>query len=118
MEDLASKISEMLRNPDILSKLQTVMSGMGKASKSEDFAGEDPPEESAEGNHGANPEMMETLMRIMPALSSMGSEDKYSRFIGSLRPLLSKKKQKKLDDASKILQIIRLLPLLKSQGIL
>ena len=43
--------------------------------------------------------------------------DKNTKFLGALRPLLSEKRQKKLDESMKMMQMMKVLPLLKDQGI-
>ena len=40
------------------------------------------------------------------------------KFNAALRPLLGEARQKKLDEASKILKLLHLLPLLKESGVL
>ncbi len=60
-------------------------------------------------------EMLQAFMKIAPLLSSIKKENKYTKFISSLRPLLSEPRKKKLDNSSKILQLMQLLPILKSQ---
>ena len=48
----------------------------------------------------------------------MNQEDDATRLLRALRPLLSQARQKKVDEALKILQMLRLLPLLKESGVL
>ena len=62
--------------------------------------------------------MLQTVMKLAPLLSSLNQEDDSTRFLHALRPMLSNERQTKLDQASKILQLMRMLPLLRSQGIL
>ena len=114
MEDLAGKITELLGNPEIMDKLK-------------DFSGlSDPP--SSEKNNNASDDstenfempldIIDTVMKIAPILSSIKKEDKYTKFLKALRPLLSKQRRKKLDSSSQILQLIRLIPFLKNNGII
>lgn len=60
---------------------------------------------------------MQTIMKIMPLLSSINQEDESTALLRALRPLLGKSRQKKLDEAIKIMQMMKILPLLKSRGI-
>ncbi len=66
---------------------------------------------------GVTPEMLQTVSRIAPLLSQINREDDSTRLLRALRPLLSSSRQKKLDEAIKILQMMRLLPLLKESGV-
>ena len=47
----------------------------------------------------------------------MNQEDDSTRLLYALRPLLGAERQKKVDEALKILQMMRLLPLLKESGV-
>ncbi len=70
------------------------------------------------GNNGASPEMLNTLMKIAPLLGTFNQEDDNTRLLYALRPLLKIERQKKLDEAIKIMRMLRFLPILKEQGIL
>jgi hypothetical protein len=65
-----------------------------------------------------NQELLQTMAQVMPLLSSFQQEDAATRLLTSLRPLLSGPRQKKLDEAARLLKVLRLLPLLRSKGIL
>ena len=57
-------------------------------------------------------------MKIAPLLGSINQEDDNTRLLHALRPLLKNERQKKLDEAIKIMRMLKFLPLLKEQGIL
>ena len=58
---------------------------------------------------------MNTAMKLMPLLSSMNKEDDNTRFLMALRPLLSEERKKKLDKSIRMMKMMKLMPLLKSQ---
>ena len=62
--------------------------------------------------------MTAMLLRAAPLLASANREDDSTRLLAALRPLLGEARQKKLDEASKILKLLHLLPLLKESGVL
>lgn len=66
---------------------------------------------------GVTPEMLNMVARIAPLLNKVNQEDDSTRLLQALRPLLSEARRKKVDEAMKILQMMRLLPLLKESGI-
>ena len=70
------------------------------------------------GGNGVSPEMLNTIMKIAPLLRTMNQEDDNTRLLHALRPLLKSERQKKLDEAIKIMKMLKFLPLLKKQGIL
>ena len=70
------------------------------------------------GGNGVSPGMLNTFMKISPLLGSRYQEDDNTRLLHALRPLLKSERQKKLDEAIKIMRMLKFLPLLKEQGIL
>ncbi len=58
------------------------------------------------------------LAALAPVLQTLGSKDYRLDFINSLRPLLSEERQKKADEAAKLVRILSLLPLLRERGLL
>ncbi len=66
---------------------------------------------------GVTPEMLQMVTRMGPLLSQVNREDDSTRLLHALRPLLSQPRQQKLDEAIKILHMMRLLPLLKESGL-
>ncbi len=119
MEDLTEKIAEILSNPEMMNTIKNISGLLGSPSENESCDDKESPPESEESSFSFPPEMMQMILKLMPILSSLNNEDdKYTRFLEALRPLLSEKKRKKLDESSKIFKIIRILPILKNQGIL
>lgn len=69
-------------------------------------------------NNPAQNDLMQSVMQIMPMLNSFQQEDDGTRLLQSLRPLLSPPRQKKLDEAARMMKLFRLLPMLKTKGML
>ncbi len=65
----------------------------------------------------ANLGNMKELTRLLPIISSMNKEDETTALLSALRPFLGAERQKKLDDAEKILRIMKLLPFIRKSGI-
>ncbi len=127
MDDLAGKIGELLQNPAIASLLGQF--GASQEETPEEQAQAAPPIQQPNvptqpiqgtplSGLGIDGDVIQTVMKIAPLLSNMKQEDDSTRFLRALRPLLSSGRQTKLDEAEKILQLMRMLPLLRSQGIL
>lgn len=64
-----------------------------------------------------SPDTLALVTRLAPLLSQVNREDDSTRLLQALRPLLSGARQQKIDEAVKILQLMRLLPLLGSAGL-
>ena len=56
------------------------------------------------------------MMKILPMLSDMKKEDDTTRLLQALRPFLSEERRKKLDEATKIIQFMKFLPLIRQIG--
>jgi hypothetical protein len=54
----------------------------------------------------------------LPLLSQLNSRDEREDFICALKPLLSRERQKKADEAMKFIKLLSVLPLLKEKGIM
>ncbi len=128
MDDLASKLNEILGNPESMEKIQNLagmlgQSGGGLGNLLGNLGNPAPPAASALPPAPANTvpgvdgELLQTVMKIAPLLSTIRQEDKNTRLLRALRPMLGQERQRKLDEAEKMLQMLRILPLLKGTGI-
>ncbi len=54
--------------------------------------------------------------KLAPMLSQLNREDDSTRLLMALRPLLREERRRKIDEAVKILQLMRLLPMLRDMG--
>lgn len=66
----------------------------------------------------ADPGMVQMVARLAPILARAQQDDDATRFLYALRPLLGESRQKKLDEAVKMMKLLRILPLLKGSGAL
>ena len=78
-----------------------------------------PPPPQDQGNQGGglgfDPALLSTLSRAMAALRE---PDKNIQLLKALRPYLEAERQKKVDEAVKILHLMKLAPLLQESGLL
>lgn len=58
------------------------------------------------------------LSAIIPILQAFNSHDERLDFINALKPLLSEERQKKADEATKLVKLMSVLPLLRERGIM
>ena len=128
MDDLASKLNEILGNPESMEKIQNLagmlgQSGGGLGNLLGNLGNPAPPAASALPPVPAttvpalDAALLQTAMKIAPLLSTIRQEDKNTRLLRALRPMLGQERQRKLDEAEKMLQMLRILPLLKGTGI-
>ena len=123
MEDLAGKIADILKDPNIMKQVQNLSGLLGNnLEKETDGSYDEKKEEFAEKKDSIlsslSPDMISSIMKLVPLMSSINTKDKYTDLLRALRPLLGPPRQKKLDEASKFLKLLKFLPILKEQGIL
>lgn len=122
----ASQLNRVLSDPQSMAQLQGVMNSLGMNPPQAPAPASPPvqqkPAAAAPLNllntlNNSDP-MTAMLLRAAPLLASANREDDSTRLLAALRPLLGEARQKKLDEASKILKLLHLLPLLKESGVL
>lgn len=118
MDDLAGKISELLNNPESLEKIKGLSGLLGQSPKA--------PQPEPEINQNSAPDLssmlptdtLQTVMKLAPLFSSLKQDDNSTRLLHALRPMLGAERQRRLDESIKMMQMMRILPLLKKTGIL
>lgn len=109
MDDIKSKLSEILNDPEALSNLGQMAETL--------FSGDNSSTDDSASQPQGFPDM-EQLGNIMAIMSKLnGSQDNdRTRLINALKPYLSEKRQAKADNAIKLLKIMELWPLIKESG--
>lgn len=131
MSNLEDKLTGILSDPEAVGKLKALGEALGLDTQGglpqSPKPREAPPRESttAQGfnlpflNQGSDKdEMISTLMRLAPLLSDMGRDDEATCLLNSLSPFLSEPRRKRLEQAQKMLKVMRLLPVIRSTGLL
>lgn len=146
MDDLSGKISELLRDPAAMAQIQSLAASLGLGGSGEaggtGGSGEQGADRGAPAGQGerspsgdgllsalsgllgqqreqpaAGGELAQSLLRMAPLLGSLRQETPGTQLLHALRPLLSPARQERLDQAIRLLQLTRVLPLLKSSGL-
>lgn len=142
MEDLNQQISQILSDPQSMQQLQSMASALGLTLPQAEPKKAEAPARANEQQTGgldpsalagllgslggpaapapapaASPELLQAVTKLAPLLGQVSREDDSTRLLRALRPLLGEARQKKLDEAIKILHMMRLLPLLKESGV-
>lgn len=118
MADIQDKINEILSNPEALRQVQSLGEQLGLAGNAPEK-----PQPTEKKNELSlpmdfmNDDIAKSLIKILPAVKSIGCEDDTTRLLNALRPFLSCEKQEKLDKAEKMLKLFKILPLLKDINI-
>lgn len=117
MEDMAGKISELLSDPDGMSKIMAVAESLFKSDDSKNPPTSEP--DTAPSGGFSLPDGFD-ITKIMGLMSAFNSHqnDRRSELLLALKPHLSSERRERVDKAVKLLKIVSLLPLLKEQGLL
>lgn len=111
MSEIQDKINQILSNPEALKQVQSLGEQLG-LSKPE------PPKPAVQATPDfLNDDMLKTLTRLAPVMQSVKGDDNTTNLLNSLRPFLSVEKQRKLDQAQKMIKFIRIIPMLKDNGL-
>ena len=107
MEDLSEKLASLLSSPEGMQKIQSAMAALGGVLPQEDTPPPPPPESGAD---------MAMLGKILPLLSNLNQENEDTRLLSALRPYLHGQRAQRLEESMRLMQLMRLLPLLTEGG--
>lgn len=113
MDDIASKITELLGDKDSVEKITQMASSFMSGSNNQQVK-----EESNQlSEMQFDPVLMSNMMKMINVLKSNNQDDNNTKLLLALKPHLSVDRRKKVDKAISILKIIKILPLLKESGL-
>ena len=122
MEDLSTKLTQLLNDPEGMKQLQSMAQGlMGEGGL--DLSALMPQVQEkpvmpdiSELMGGISPDQMGMMMKLMSAFNSTKEDDR-TRLLMALRPHLTDKRQQRVDQAVKLLKLASVLPLISESGI-
>lgn len=123
MDELTDKITQLLNDPAGMNMVKSLAGsllsgGVGTGGTNNAESDNKPATKSSGNELGLNPQQMATIMKVITALKSSDENDEQIRLIMALKPHLSPARQKKADNAAKMLKIARLMPMIKSSGLI
>lgn len=145
MEGLEQQLNQILSDPNSMKQIQSMMSSLGLGQQGGEASQPAPPPpppapapaapdlSALAGMLGtlgggqaaapapqaqglAGPDTLAMVARLAPLLGQLNREDDSTRLLMALRPLLGEERRRKIDEAVKILQLMRLLPMLRDMG--
>lgn len=108
MDDLSDKIQQLLSSPDAMDKIQSMMAALGAGDTQPSVP--PPPASPIDGTD------MGSLLKLAPLLGQLQQEDNGSNLLKALKPYMHDERSKRLDEAIRILHLMKLLPLFKELG--
>lgn len=111
MDDLVEKIRDMLGDPETAQKLSALTSQLGGGdTPSAAPPPAVPPPDNTDGG------MASMLAGLMPLMSGLTRDDDNTVLLRALRPYMHGGREKRLDEAIRLLQLLKFVPLLQSKG--
>lgn len=112
MDDLNSKLSSILSDPEAMREISALASSLG-ADTPGVHNDPQPPAHAARDSASA----LSMMSGLMPLLGSLRADDDTTRLLEAIRPFLSDERRSKLDKAKKLLVMMRLMPMLRELDI-
>ena len=103
MSEMQDALNQILSNPEAMKQVQSLGEQLGlnkPASKPE-----------------PKNEMLSAMQSLAPLMSSYSADDEVSRLLNALRPFLGEEKLRRLDQAQRLMKLIKVIPLLKDSGL-
>lgn len=145
MDDMGQKLNDLLNSPDAMAKIQNMMASLGldgagggsespapppaapspayPQAETAPVPASQPVSSDAGGALGGLGSMlggldMSAVMKLAPLLGAFNQDDDNTALLKALRPHLHGEREGRVDDAIKIMHLVKLLPLLQDKGIL
>lgn len=143
MDDLVSKLQDILGSEEGMQKLKSVadMLGIGEGEPTANQAGSEQTEQQGgldlsalsgllSGGNGlsGNPSTssipdlsgldLNMIMKLQQIMSAFHNEDDNTRLLQALRPLMREDRRHKVDEVLRMMKLFSILPLLKESGVL
>lgn len=142
MDGLEQQLNQILSDPNSMKQLQSMISslGLGGGESAQNDKPAPPPAPAPAGpdlsalagmlgalgggqpapkpapTAAPGPDALGMAAKLVPIMSRLNQEDDSTRLLMALRPLLGEERRRKIDEAVKILQLMRLLPLIRDMG--
>ena len=110
MSDISQQIDNILSDPQMMERIKALGGLFGQPASAPEPPAETPPQSAQ------NADIIPSIMRFMPLLTSLGDDDDSTRLLKAIMPFLSPERRERMERAIKLLRVIRLLPLLRDGG--
>ena len=107
MSDLQQQLNQILSDPDALRQVQSLGQKLGLNA---------PPPAAPVETKEQSGELAQVVSRLAPLMSRTADDDT-AALLNALRPFLSGERARRLDQAQRMLKLIRMIPLIKDSGL-
>lgn len=115
MSDLGSQISQILSNPEMMEQIKGLSGLLGQSAPEAPSSPQTTQQTPLDllGGDG-----MQIAMKLIPIMNSLKEDDDTTRLLRAIKPFLSPQRQEKIEEAIRLLRILKILPIIRNQGLL
>ena len=114
MSEIQDTINQILSNPEAMRQVQSLGEQLGLSTNS---APQPQPQPQIQPQPQQN-EMLGAMTSLAPLMSSFTANDEVTNLLNALRPFLGEEKLHRLDQAQRLMKLIKVIPLIKDSGLL
>ena len=114
MSEIQDTINQILSNPEAMRQVQSLGEQLGLSTNSAPQPAPQPQPVSPPHQN----EMLGAMTSLAPLMSSFTANDEVSNLLNALRPFLGEEKLRRLDQAQRLMKLIKVIPLIKDSGLL
>lgn len=119
MDDLSKMLNDILSTKEGRQGFEQAMQILNGAGNKDRGAKNDEPKKQEHHKNGDDVFIdPKQLLKIKKLMSSVPKTDKNTEFLKALKPLLKASRQKKVDEAIKMMRLFSLIPILNKSGLL
>ena len=107
MSEMQDAINRIMNDPEAMKQVQSLGEQLGLSK----------PAPKPEPKPAADTGMLSAVQSLAPMLGSFSADDNVSRLFNALRPFLGEEKRQKLDQAQRLMKLIKVIPLIKDSGL-
>ena len=108
MDDISDTLSKLLGDPETLQQISRL-----KDLLMSDDGTENTEHKKQTDTVSGNSDTVSQLMKFLPVISDMNKDDDTTRLLKALKPFLSEERRSKLDEVTRILRLMKLLPVIR-----
>ncbi len=112
MSDIQDQINQILNNPEAMQQVRSLGAKLGL-----DASPSAPSAPSSPQQSGDSGDLTRALGTLAPLMKRASAGDETAALLNALRPFLSEERALRLDQAQRLMKLMKLIPLIKDSGL-
>lgn len=117
MSELQDTINRIMSDPEAVRQMQSLGAQLGLTGQqsAQGLAVEPKPEPVKPAPQSAD--ILGSVASLAPLMQSFSADDEVTNLLNALKPFLGEEKLKRLNQAQRIMRLVRMIPLIKDSGL-